>query len=63
MFIGPLVDHTINLVTAEGQSTTTKKVGTIRLVLRDDGGKDWSYDIPNVIYDSEFPTVYLEYRF
>ena len=55
MFVGPLVNHTINLVTAEGQSTTTKKVGTIRLVLKDDGGNDWSYDIPNVIFDSDSP--------
>jgi hypothetical protein len=55
MFIGPFVDHTVNLVTAEGQSTTTKRVGTIRLILRDDGGTDWSYDIPNVIYDPDSP--------
>jgi hypothetical protein len=30
-----------------------KLVGTIHLVLKDDAGKTWSYDIPDVIYDPE----------
>jgi hypothetical protein len=32
-----------------------KQVGTIHLVLKDDKGKTWSYDIPDVIYDPESP--------
>ncbi len=30
-------------------------MGTIRLVLKDDEGKPWSYDIPDVVYDPESP--------
>ncbi len=30
-------------------------MGTIRLVLKDDAGKTWSYDIPDVVYDPESP--------
>ncbi len=32
-----------------------KLVGTIRLVFKDDAGKTWSYDIPDVVYDPELP--------
>ncbi len=32
-----------------------KLVGTIHLVLKDDKGKTWSYDIPDVVYDPESP--------
>ncbi len=32
-----------------------KLVGLIRLVLKDDAGKTWSYDIPDVVYDAELP--------
>jgi hypothetical protein len=32
-----------------------KLVGTIHLVLKDDEGKTWSYDIPDVVYDPELP--------
>ncbi len=34
---------------------TIKKVGTIHLVLKDDAGKNWSYDIPDIVYDPESP--------
>ncbi len=30
-----------------------KLVRTIRLVLKDNAGKTWSYDIPDVVYDPE----------
>ncbi len=30
-------------------------VGTIRLVLKDDKGQTWSYDISDVVYDPESP--------
>jgi hypothetical protein len=32
-----------------------KQVGTICLILKDDTGKTWSYDIPDVVYDAESP--------
>ncbi len=32
-----------------------KQVGTIRFVLKDDAGKNWSYDIPDVVYDPDLP--------
>jgi hypothetical protein len=32
-----------------------KLVGTICLVLKDDTGKTWSYDIPDNVYDPELP--------
>ncbi len=47
--------HRVTLVTAYGRTTTKKLVGTIRLVLKDDKGKTWSYDIPDVVYDPESP--------
>ena len=59
MFIGLFVDHTVKQVTAERQSTTTKRVGTICLILRDNGGTDWSYDIPNIIYEPDSPNLTL----
>jgi hypothetical protein len=30
-------------------------VGSICLVLKDDAGKTWLYDIPDVVYDPELP--------
>ena len=55
MFVGDFENQKVTLITAEGKTTTIKKVGTIRLVLKDDAGKNWSYDIPDVVYDPESP--------
>jgi hypothetical protein len=55
MFVGDFERHRVTLVTAYGRTTTKKPVGTIRLVLKDDEGKTWSYDIPDVVYDPELP--------
>ena len=55
MFVGNFEYQTITLITAKGKTTTVKKVGTICLVLKDNAGKNWSYDIPDVVYDSESP--------
>ncbi len=49
MFVGDFEYQKVTLITAEGKTTTIKKVGTIRLVLKDDAGKNWSYDIPDVV--------------
>ena len=53
MFVVVFERHRVTLVTAYGRTTTKKLVGTIRLVLKDDEGKTWSYDIPDVVYDPE----------
>jgi hypothetical protein len=55
MFVGDFERHRVTLVTAYGRTTTGKLVETIRLVLKDDEGIIWSYDIPDVVYDSESP--------
>jgi hypothetical protein len=55
MFVGNFERHRVALVTAYGRTTTKKLVGTIRIVLKDDKGKPWSYDIPDVVYDPESP--------
>jgi hypothetical protein len=55
MFVGDFERHRVTLVTAYGRTTTERLVGTIRLVLKDDEGKTWSYDIPDVVYDPESP--------
>jgi hypothetical protein len=63
MFVGDFERHRITLVTAYGRATTKKLVGTIRLVLKDDEGKPWSYDIPDVVYDPESPYSLLSIPF
>jgi hypothetical protein len=55
MFVGDFENQKVTLITAEGKTATIKKVGTICLVLKDDAGKNWSYDIPDVVYDLESP--------
>jgi hypothetical protein len=55
MFVGDFERHRVTLVAAYGRTATKKLVGTIYLVLKDDEGKPWSYDIPNVFYDPESP--------
>ena len=55
MFVGDFERHRVTLVTTHGRTTTKKLMGTIRLFLKDDGGKTWSYDIPDVVYDPESP--------
>jgi hypothetical protein len=55
MFVGDFERHRVTLVTAYGRTTTMKPAGTIHLVCKDDEGKTWSYDIPDVVYDPELP--------
>jgi hypothetical protein len=63
MFVGDFERHRVTLVTAYGRTTTEKLVGTIHLVLKDDKGKTWSYDIPDVAYDPESPYSLLSTPF
>ncbi len=53
MFVGDFERHRVTLVTVYGRTTAKKLVGTIRFILKDDKGKTWSYDIPDV--DPELP--------
>jgi hypothetical protein len=55
MFVGDFEQQIVTLVIAYGRTTTVKLLGTIRIVLKDDTGKTWSCDIPDVIYDPESP--------
>jgi hypothetical protein len=55
MFVGDFEKQIVTLVTAYSRTTTVKLVGTICLILRDDVGKNWSYDIPDVVYHPELP--------
>ncbi len=59
MFVGDFERHRVTLVTAHGRTTTKKLVGTIRLTLKDDKEKTWSYDIPDFVYDPESPCSLL----
>ena len=55
MFVGDFERHRVTLVTAYGRTTTKKLVGTICLILKDDEGKTWLYDILDVVLDPESP--------
>jgi hypothetical protein len=55
MFVGDFEYQEVTLITVEGKTTTLKKVRTICLVLKDDAHKNWSYDIPAIVYDPESP--------
>jgi hypothetical protein len=59
MFVGDFEQQIVTLVTVYGRTTTVKQVRTIPLVLKDDTGKTWSYDIPDVVYDPELPCSLL----
>jgi hypothetical protein len=63
IFVRNYERHRVTLVTAYGRITTKKLVGTICLVLKDDEGKPWSYDIPDVVYDQESPYSLLSIPF
>ena len=45
----------ITQIAADGRTTTVKQIGTIHPVLKDDTGKNWSYDIPDIVYDPKSP--------
>lgn len=55
LFVGTFKKHTIALATADGVTELTKNVGTLRLVLRNDAGKDHTNDVPGVVYDPDSP--------
>ena len=53
-FIGNLRRKECGVETANGLSSTSW-VGTIRITLMDDSGKNYTYHIPDAIYDKESP--------
>ena len=55
LFVCPLVPTQVTLETAEGLTTKTKFVGTLRLITTCDKNDNHSYDIPNSIYDPDSP--------
>ena len=55
LFVGPLTPTRVTLETAEGQTTKTKYVGTLRLVLTDDAHKHHSYDVTGCVFDPDSP--------
>lgn len=55
LFVGPLTPTRVTLETAEGTTTKTKFVGTLRLVLTDDARKHHTYDVPDCVFDPDTP--------
>jgi hypothetical protein len=55
LFLGPFEQKNVTKVTAHGKTSDVMRVGTIRLKLRDDNGDEWTYDIPNVVFDPDSP--------
>ena len=55
LFVGPLTPTRVTLETAEGQTTKTKYVGKLRLVLTDDAHKHHSYDVTGCVFDPDSP--------
>ena len=55
LFVGPLQPTRVTLETAEGLTTKTKYVGTMRLVLTDDARKHHTYNVPDCVYDPDSP--------
>jgi hypothetical protein len=53
MFVGGFERQIITLVTPYGRTTMVKLVGTVHLILKNDTGKTWPYDIPDVVNDPE----------
>ena len=59
LFKVPLIPTLVNLETAEGLTTTTKVVGSMKLILTDDSNKHHSYIIPCFVFDPKTPVNIL----
>jgi hypothetical protein len=55
LFIGSFGQRNVTKVTAHGKTSQIMRVGTIRLKLRDNNGDEWTYDIPNIVFDPDLP--------
>jgi hypothetical protein len=63
LFVGPFQQINLSVGTAHGIKSSIKHKGTLRLVLTDNGGKDHSYDVPDIIYDPDSPYSLLGITF
>ena len=59
LFTGPLIPTSVTLVTSEGLTTTTKLVGSMKLILTDDDNKHHTYKIPRCVFDPKTPVNIL----
>ena len=59
LFTGPLIPTSVTPETAEGLNTTTKLVGSMKLILTDDANKHHSYIIPRCVFDPKTPVNIL----
>ena len=55
LFVGPLAPTKVTLKTADGLTTKTKFVGTIRLTLTCDGNGNHTYDVLDCVFDPDPP--------
>ena len=55
LFTGLLTPMSITLATAEGLNTTTKLVGSLRLVITNSSNEHYTYSIPGFVNDPESP--------
>ena len=55
LFTGKFTPTSVTLETAEGTSTKTHLVGSLRLVLTDDCNEHHSYVVPNCVFDPDTP--------
>ena len=59
LFTGPLIHTSVNLETAEGLTTATKLVGSIKLILTDNANKHHSFLIHRCVFDTRTPVNIL----
>ena len=59
LFTGPLIPTSLPLETAEGLNTTTKIVGSTKLIITDDANKHHTYIIPRCVFDPKTPVNIL----
>ena len=59
LFTGLLVPTSVILDTEEGLTTTTKIVGSMKLIITDDANKNHSYVVPHCVFDSNTPVNIL----
>ena len=55
LFVGTLTPTKVTLETADGLTTKTKFVGTMRLTLTCDGNENHTYDVPGCVFDPDSP--------
>ena len=58
LFMGPLIPTSVTLETAEGITTMTKLVGSMKLLLTDDNNNHHPYIIPRCLFDPKTPVKF-----